>query len=150
MKVRDSILWAGASRRELAERFREPEGRLATTDGTNQAVGGGDPAQLYKYSGNLLQLGAFACLEFSQATTVTACGQFLSACENKKSAGGHSICQRMRKAVERQIAKPCYSICTACTFHINWVTSEPTSLHDEPSIHDNPSQQPFDRLLRLN
>jgi hypothetical protein len=40
MKVRDSILWGGSSRRDLAERFRVPEGRLATADASDQGVGG--------------------------------------------------------------------------------------------------------------
>ena len=84
--------------------------------------------RLYIYNGNLLQVSTFACLELSPAAWISAGGKFLSACGNGKSAGGHSLCQRMEEAVERQKEKACYNIRTMDTFHGSLVTSKPRLL----------------------
>jgi hypothetical protein len=81
---------------------------------------------------------------------MSAGGKFLSARGKRKSAGGKSFCQRIEGVVERQKENGCYSICAAGAFPITWVTSEPTSLHDELSIHDNPTHGPFARLMGLD
>jgi hypothetical protein len=62
----------------------------------------GDQTQLYKYNGNLLHLCAFARLNVSPATEISAGGQKLFACRKIKSAGGKSFCQRIDEVLKRQ------------------------------------------------
>jgi len=67
-------------------------GKLAwTADAAIKGEGGEALAQLYKYNGNLLQLGNFACSELSLAARITACGKFWSARGNGKSASSNSL-----------------------------------------------------------
>jgi hypothetical protein len=98
-KIRDSILWVGP----VVEIYRNgsgvPESRSASRP-QRSGGGGEDPAQLYKYNGNLLQLSTFASLKLLPAIGITACGNLSSACRNKKSAGGKSFCLRGEPDVE--------------------------------------------------
>ena len=90
----------GVSHRDVAGTLLwAREGESGTTDGATKVGGGGDPAWLYKYNGNLLHLCTFARLNMSQAAEISAGGKFLSACRNGKSAGGKSFWHHFREFI---------------------------------------------------
>jgi hypothetical protein len=137
VKARDSILWVGPAVRtcqELAGR----SGRVMHLEGSDQRGWGGEaPARLYKYNGNLLQLGKFACSELSPAARITACGKFLSARGNGKSAGGKWLWRMMEKAQSGKKKKLVTSISAIDTFHDGLVSSRPTLLQIVPFVTRN-------------
>jgi hypothetical protein len=101
---------------------------MCTAKAAIRGRGWGDQTQLYKYNGNLLQLSTSARLNVLPAARISACGRFLDACGNGKSAGGKLVCQRVKKVADGQKENGCYKYLRYGTFHITCVTSEPSLL----------------------
>ncbi len=86
--MRDSILWVGPSRRDMAGTWQDIADGWCTTKPAIKGRGWGEQAQLYIYNGNLLQFSTYARLG-SVAGGTDFCEREVLVCMRKRK-----ICRR--------------------------------------------------------